>query len=140
MRNLIHCPSHHYQFLLLLSSLLSVIIKQHLFIVVAAWHVGSIEDLLLLIELGETFLRLEVLVEGDQLVADLLNHLHLLQQHLVQVGHVLLHVRPRLVHLVQQHHFLLHQINHVINVPSVAINELFLFLKDLINKPFMLIA
>jgi len=63
-----------------------------------------------------------MLVECHQLVTNLLYHLHLLQQHLIQVCDVFLHIGARLVYLIQQNHLLLHQVNHIINVPSVTID------------------
>jgi hypothetical protein len=77
-------------------------------------------------------------VEVDQLLAHLGDHLDLLGEEPVESGHVGLHVRAGLVHVVQQSHLVLDHVNHFVNVPSVACNELLFLLKDLLDQPLVL--
>jgi len=80
-----------------------------------------------------------MLVEGEQFAPDTLDVLHFLHQYAIEVADVLLNVGARLVHFVQQHHFLLHQVNHVVDVVSVAADESFFLLKDLLFKEFRIL-
>ncbi len=110
----------------------SVVVEKHLFIIISAWHVRPVEDLLLLVKLWQALLCLEMLVEGDQLISYFLDHLNLLQEHLIQVSHIFFNIRARFVNLIQQDHFLLNKIYNIIDVSSVTINKFFFLFQNLI--------
>jgi len=93
-----------------------------------------------LVELGHGLLGLQVGVEGDQLLAHLRDHGDLLLQQGVEAGNVLLDVGAWLVHLVEQRHLLLDKVNDVVDVPSVAGDDLLFLLEDLFDEFLMLRA
>jgi hypothetical protein len=103
-------------------------------------HIEPIQVLLLLIQLGHALLRLQVLVEGHQLVPHLLDHLDLRKQHLVQVSHIFFNIWARLVNFIEKNHLLFDEVDHFIDVLTVPVDELFLFLEDLLNQLLVLIA
>jgi hypothetical protein len=85
-----------------------------------------------LVKLWQALLCLEMLVEGDQLISYFLDHLNLLQEHLIQVSHIFFNIRARFVNLIQQDHFLLNKIYNIIDVSSVTINKFFFLFQNLI--------
>ena len=79
-------------------------------------------------------------IESTQLLPQLTNDIDLLQEYLVQILSILLHIRPRLVYLIQQVHLVLDHTDHLINMTSMGMYQLFLFFEDLLNQLLMVIA
>lgn len=103
-----------------------VVVVQVIFIVVSLIeivHDGAAS--FLLIELLKVFLHFKMGVEIDQTLANDSDKLHLMQKDRVEGGHVLLDVRAGLVNFVKEHHFLFDKVDYIIDVRSVAPNELF---------------
>lgn len=65
----------------------------------------------------------------------------------LQILYVIVYVRLRLVHLVEKYHFLLYmvtenlfgEINHLIDVLSVAVNDFLFFVEDHLDEFFVLL-
>ena len=81
-------------------------VNQHLllcFIILVLDHVfvDAIQILLLLVKLRHDFLRLQVLVELNQLLSHLVHEVDFLQDELVEVVHVFFNIASRLVHVVE---------------------------------------
>jgi hypothetical protein len=82
----------------------------------------------LLVEFGHDLLGLEMGMECDELLSHFSDHCNLLSKKSVKAGDVFLDIAARLVHLVKEGHLLLNQIDNIVNVSTVARDELLLFL------------
>lgn len=79
-------------------------------------------------------------MEVYKLTSDVMHHIYLLQNKLIQVGDVLTHITPWLINFIQKSHLTFDQVYQVINVLAMTINQLLLFLKNLLNELLMLVA
>ena len=73
---------------------LIILVLDHVF-------VDAIQILLLLVKLRHDFLRLQVLVELNQLLSHLVHEVDFLQDELVEVVHVFFNIASRLVHVFE---------------------------------------
>ena len=85
--------------------------------------------LLLLVELLQIFLLPQVSVELHQLLPKFCDHLHLFKQNLVKIVDVGVDVALRLVYRMQKVHVFPGNIHNVIDVLSVTLDQLLLFLQ-----------
>jgi hypothetical protein len=86
--------------------------------------------LLFLIKPLQVLFLSQVRVERDKFLSEFPNQLHLVEQNAIEVSDVAVDVTLRLVDCVQQVHVFARDFNHIVNVLSVTLYQLFFLLKN----------
>jgi len=85
-------------------------------------------------QLGHLLFSLDVLVEIKQLPPQIVHHVYFLDQHLVELHHVVLHIRPRLINLFKDGHFLFDDLYRLLARGVMLEDQLLLLFQDLLNE------
>ena len=90
-----------------------------------------------LIQSRHRLLCFQMTIEGKQLLSKIAYDLHLFKQYTIQTPDINFYVTTRLVNLVEKCHFVLDHAHDFIDMPTVWMNQLLLFFKDLLNELLM---
>lgn len=100
----------------------------------------SVIHTLRLVQFLQILFHFKMGVEIYEALTHYANQVHLVQEYRVKRTDVLFDVRAWLVHIMEEDHLLFDQVDHIIDVLSMAANKLFLLFKDHLDEFLMILA